>query len=64
MTVSTHLIFPNTLACFEQLGVLDTLGAVHPRILPLPSSLDFLIQAEPVRPAPGGPPTRRRAARP
>ncbi len=28
-TVSTHLIFPNTLARFEQLGVLDTLRAAH-----------------------------------
>lgn len=28
-TTSTHLIFPNTLARFEQLGVLDTLRAAH-----------------------------------
>lgn len=28
-TVSTHLIFPNTLARFEQLGVLDRLRAAH-----------------------------------
>ncbi len=28
-TVSTHLIFPNTLARMEQLGVLDTLLAAH-----------------------------------
>jgi 2-polyprenyl-6-methoxyphenol hydroxylase-like FAD-dependent oxidoreductase len=28
-TVSTHLIFPNTLARFEQLGILDTLRAAH-----------------------------------
>src|SRR5690349_20194909 len=28
-TVSTHLIFPNTLARFEGLGVLDTLRAAH-----------------------------------
>lgn len=28
-TVSTHLIYPNTLARFEQLGVLDTLRASH-----------------------------------
>jgi len=28
-TISTHLIFPNTLARFEQLGVLDTLLAAH-----------------------------------
>ena len=28
-TVSTHMIYPNTLARFEQLGVLDTLRAEH-----------------------------------
>jgi 2-polyprenyl-6-methoxyphenol hydroxylase-like FAD-dependent oxidoreductase len=28
-TISTHLIFPNTLARFEELGVLDTLRAAH-----------------------------------
>ena len=28
-TISTHLIFPNTLARFEQLGVLDRLRAAH-----------------------------------
>jgi flavin-dependent dehydrogenase len=28
-TISTHLIFPNTLARFEELGVLDTLRARH-----------------------------------
>ncbi len=28
-TISTHMIFPNTLARFEQLGVLDTLRASH-----------------------------------
>jgi flavin-dependent dehydrogenase len=28
-TVSTHMMFPNTLARFEQLGVLDTLRADH-----------------------------------
>jgi 2-polyprenyl-6-methoxyphenol hydroxylase-like FAD-dependent oxidoreductase len=28
-TVSTHFVFPNTLARFEQLGVLDTLRAAH-----------------------------------
>lgn len=28
-TISTHLIFPNTLARFEDLGVLDTLHAEH-----------------------------------
>lgn len=28
-TVSTHLVYPNTLARFEQLGVLDTLRAAH-----------------------------------
>jgi 2-polyprenyl-6-methoxyphenol hydroxylase-like FAD-dependent oxidoreductase len=35
-TVSTHLVYPNTLARFEQLGVLDTLLGAHE--LPL---LDF-----------------------
>ena len=29
-TISTHMMFPNTLARFEQLGVLDTLRADHP----------------------------------
>jgi 2-polyprenyl-6-methoxyphenol hydroxylase-like FAD-dependent oxidoreductase len=28
-TISTHLIFPNTLTRFEELGVLDTLRAAH-----------------------------------
>jgi 2-polyprenyl-6-methoxyphenol hydroxylase-like FAD-dependent oxidoreductase len=28
-TISTHMIFPNTLARFEQLGVLDTLRSKH-----------------------------------
>ena len=28
-TVSTHMVFPNSLARFEQLGVLDTLRAAH-----------------------------------
>jgi len=28
-TVSTHMIYPNTLARFEQLGILDTLRAEH-----------------------------------
>src|SRR4029450_11101411 len=28
-TVSTHTVFPNTLARFEQLGILDTLRASH-----------------------------------
>jgi 2-polyprenyl-6-methoxyphenol hydroxylase-like FAD-dependent oxidoreductase len=28
-TISTHFIYPNTLARFEQLGVLDTLRAAH-----------------------------------
>jgi 2-polyprenyl-6-methoxyphenol hydroxylase-like FAD-dependent oxidoreductase len=28
-TVSTHLVYPNTLARFERLGVLDTLRAAH-----------------------------------
>src|SRR4051812_2105750 len=28
-TISTHLIFPNTLARFERLGVLETLHAAH-----------------------------------
>lgn len=28
-TLSTHLIFPNTLSRFDELGVLDTLRAVH-----------------------------------
>jgi 2-polyprenyl-6-methoxyphenol hydroxylase-like FAD-dependent oxidoreductase len=28
-TISTHLIFPNTLARFEQLGMLDTLRSAH-----------------------------------
>jgi 2-polyprenyl-6-methoxyphenol hydroxylase-like FAD-dependent oxidoreductase len=37
-TVSTHLVFPNTLVRFEQLGVLDTLRAAHE--VPL---LDFRI---------------------
>ncbi len=37
-TVSTHIVFPNTLARFEQLGVLDTLRAAHE--VPL---LDFRI---------------------